>query len=73
MLEKKVNLLESISWAIIYLDNQCWYKLVQLVLCAYLTHHVVLQREFQVTCAPDSLAAGSPRQTTVSVSFLLPE
>uniref|UniRef100_F7C6Q1 Presequence protease, mitochondrial n=1 Tax=Equus caballus TaxID=9796 RepID=F7C6Q1_HORSE len=30
-------------------------------------------REFQVTCAPDSLAAGSPRQTTVSVSFLLPE
>ncbi|KAF5928002.1 hypothetical protein HPG69_014160 [Diceros bicornis minor] len=30
-------------------------------------------REFQITCAPDSLAAGSSRQTTVSVSFLLPE
>ncbi|XP_057400410.1 presequence protease, mitochondrial isoform X3 [Balaenoptera acutorostrata] len=30
-------------------------------------------REFQVTCAPDSLAAGSSEQTTISVSFLLPE
>ncbi|KAM9091335.1 presequence protease, mitochondrial isoform 5-T5 [Megaptera novaeangliae] len=30
-------------------------------------------REFQVTCAPDSLAAGSSEQTTISVSFLLPD
>uniref|UniRef100_A0A287BLP3 Presequence protease, mitochondrial n=1 Tax=Sus scrofa TaxID=9823 RepID=A0A287BLP3_PIG len=29
-------------------------------------------REFQISCAPDSLAAGSSGQTTVSVSFLLP-
>ncbi|XP_074214426.1 presequence protease, mitochondrial isoform X4 [Camelus bactrianus] len=30
-------------------------------------------REFQITCARDSLAAGSSEQTTVSVSFLLPD
>ncbi|KAB0403135.1 hypothetical protein E2I00_018027, partial [Balaenoptera physalus] len=30
-------------------------------------------REFQVMCAPDSLAAGSSEQTTISVSFLLPD
>ncbi|KAK1345642.1 hypothetical protein QTO34_008105 [Cnephaeus nilssonii] len=30
-------------------------------------------REFQITCAPDSMAANSSKQTTVSVSFLLPE
>ncbi|NIG59563.1 presequence protease, mitochondrial [Pontoporia blainvillei] len=30
-------------------------------------------REFQITCAPDSLAAGSSEQTTISVSFLLPD
>ncbi|XP_066240971.1 presequence protease, mitochondrial [Saccopteryx leptura] len=30
-------------------------------------------REFQITCAPDSLAASSSKQTTVSVSFLLPD
>ncbi|KAF6270542.1 pitrilysin metallopeptidase 1 [Rhinolophus ferrumequinum] len=30
-------------------------------------------REFQITCAPDSLAADSSKQTTVSVSFLLPD
>uniref|UniRef100_G1NWE6 Pitrilysin metalloproteinase 1 n=2 Tax=Myotis lucifugus TaxID=59463 RepID=G1NWE6_MYOLU len=30
-------------------------------------------REFQITCAPDSMAASSSKQTTVSVSFLLPE
>ncbi|XP_023392743.1 presequence protease, mitochondrial [Pteropus vampyrus] len=30
-------------------------------------------RECQISCAPDALAAGSPRQTTVSVSFLLPD
>ncbi|XP_047610451.1 presequence protease, mitochondrial isoform X1 [Phacochoerus africanus] len=29
-------------------------------------------REFQISCAPDSLATGSSGQTTVSVSFLLP-
>ncbi|XP_036136143.1 presequence protease, mitochondrial isoform X1 [Molossus molossus] len=30
-------------------------------------------REFQITCAPDSLASSSSKQTTVSVSFLLPD
>ncbi|XP_036887766.1 presequence protease, mitochondrial [Sturnira hondurensis] len=30
-------------------------------------------REFQITCAPDSLAANASKQTTVSVSFLLPD
>ncbi|KAM8804240.1 presequence protease, mitochondrial [Rhynchonycteris naso] len=30
-------------------------------------------REFQITCAPDSLAASSSKQTTVSVGFLLPD
>ncbi|XP_048223420.1 presequence protease, mitochondrial [Perognathus longimembris pacificus] len=30
-------------------------------------------REFQVTCGPDSLARDASKQTTVSVSFLLPE
>ncbi|XP_045042720.2 presequence protease, mitochondrial isoform X2 [Desmodus rotundus] len=30
-------------------------------------------REFQITCAPDTLAANSSKQTTVSVSFLLPD
>ncbi|CAK6432881.1 unnamed protein product [Pipistrellus nathusii] len=30
-------------------------------------------REFQITCAPDSMAANSSKQTTVSVTFLLPE
>lgn len=30
-------------------------------------------REFQITCAPDSLAANATKQTTVSVSFLLPD
>ncbi|XP_012864864.1 PREDICTED: presequence protease, mitochondrial [Dipodomys ordii] len=30
-------------------------------------------REFQVTCGPDSLATNAAKQTTVSVSFLLPE
>ncbi|XP_039726911.1 presequence protease, mitochondrial isoform X3 [Pteropus medius] len=30
-------------------------------------------RECEISCAPDALAAGSPRQTTVSVSFLLPD
>ncbi|XP_075406246.1 presequence protease, mitochondrial [Tenrec ecaudatus] len=29
-------------------------------------------KEFQITCGPDSLAADSSKQTTVSVSFLLP-
>nr|KAF6432114.1 pitrilysin metallopeptidase 1 [Rousettus aegyptiacus] len=32
-----------------------------------------MPREHHVHCAPDALAAGSPRQTTVSVSFLLPD
>nr|XP_004409406.2 PREDICTED: presequence protease, mitochondrial [Odobenus rosmarus divergens] len=30
-------------------------------------------REFHITCGPDSLAAGSSKQTTVGVSFLLPD
>ncbi|XP_059953540.1 presequence protease, mitochondrial isoform X1 [Mesoplodon densirostris] len=30
-------------------------------------------REFQTTCAPASLAAGSSGQTTISISFLLPD
>ncbi|KAI5262151.1 Presequence Protease [Manis pentadactyla] len=30
-------------------------------------------REFQITCGPDSLASGSPKQVTVGVSFLLPD
>ncbi|XP_068843300.1 presequence protease, mitochondrial isoform X2 [Capricornis sumatraensis] len=30
-------------------------------------------REFQITCAPDSLAEGPSGQTTISVSFLLPD
>ncbi|XP_072605744.1 presequence protease, mitochondrial isoform X2 [Vulpes vulpes] len=30
-------------------------------------------REFQITCGPDSLAADSSKQTTVGVSFLLPD
>ncbi|XP_016069907.1 PREDICTED: presequence protease, mitochondrial isoform X2 [Miniopterus natalensis] len=30
-------------------------------------------REFQITCAPDSMATSSSKQTTVSVSFLLPD
>ncbi|XP_057587712.1 presequence protease, mitochondrial isoform X2 [Hippopotamus amphibius kiboko] len=30
-------------------------------------------REFQIACAPDPLAQGSSGQTTVSVSFLLPD
>ncbi|XP_077614675.1 presequence protease, mitochondrial isoform X1 [Crocuta crocuta] len=30
-------------------------------------------REFQITCAPDSLAADSSKQTTVGVGFLLPD
>nr|XP_045007862.1 presequence protease, mitochondrial isoform X2 [Jaculus jaculus] len=30
-------------------------------------------REFHITCGPDSLAADASKQTTVSISFLLPE
>nr|XP_020016944.1 LOW QUALITY PROTEIN: presequence protease, mitochondrial [Castor canadensis] len=30
-------------------------------------------REFQVTCGPDSLATDASKQTTISVSFLLPD
>ncbi|KFO24997.1 Presequence protease, mitochondrial [Fukomys damarensis] len=30
-------------------------------------------REFQITCGPDSLATDASKQTTISVSFLLPE
>ncbi|XP_006874805.1 PREDICTED: presequence protease, mitochondrial [Chrysochloris asiatica] len=30
-------------------------------------------REYQITCGPDSLATNSSKQTTVSVSYLLPE